>query len=339
MTLIHSGRSPFLPAAAAGIALLLTACGRPSPGGEAAGADTARTAATAPAAGAPAEADSADPRWASIRRVFGQEGEAREGYFRVNFPRKDLTVRLGDVTLEPEFELTSYLGFAPGPGDAVTGMGEVIMRQDEVNRALAEADRQGVRVTALHNHLVGEEPRVVYLHVMAAGPADSVAAKLRSVLAATATPLGGGENEAEESGPSVDWSAIDSVLGPHAEAEESTAEYVFPRQEAHSVRGMAVKSSGMLETASEVVFQQLGGGRVACGGELYVLPAEVQPVIHALEGAGLHVSALHNHMLDEQPTMYWIHWYGTGEGTALARGVAAALSRMNGATRSEAEAG
>jgi hypothetical protein len=216
-------------------------------------------------------------------------------------------------------------------------MGEVILRQDEVNRALAEADRQGVRVTALHNHLIGEEPRIVYTHVMAEGAADSVAAKLRRVIATTATPLGrGGE---EESAPSVDWSAIDAVLGSHAEAEGRTAEYVFPRHEAHSVHGMALKSSGMLETASEVVFQQLGGGRVACGGELYVLPGEVQPVVHALEAAGLHVTALHNHMLEERPTMYWIHWFGTGEGPALARGVAAALSRMNGAARSEAETG
>lgn len=97
------------------------------------------------------------------------------------------------------------------------------------------------------------------------------------------------------------------------------------------------KLTGMLETASEVVFQELGGGRVACGGELYLLPGEVQPVMDALEGAGLHVTALHNHMVDEQPTMYWMHWYATGQGTTFARAVSTALSHMNAAPESEAE--
>jgi hypothetical protein len=151
------------------------------------------------------------------------------------------------------------------------------------------------------------------------------------VLSTTGAPL---KPAKEGSGRAPDWSAIDAVLGKHEEAEGKTAEYEFPRLEKHSVHGVAVRSSGLLETGSEVVFQQLGDGRVACGGELYLLPREVESVTDALERAGLHVTALHNHMLDEAPTMYWMHWYGTGSGPALARGVANALSRMNSARRS-----
>lgn len=296
--------------------------------------DTAKVARGASTTGPLMQADSADPRWAAIRRVFTQPGEAHDGYFRVNFPRTDLHVQIGTTTLEPSFELTSYFGFVPRSGNNVMGMGEVVLQQDEVVRAIAEANRQGVQVMALHNHLVGEAPRVMYLHVMADGPADSVATELRAVIATTATPL---QHKAEEKATTADWSPLDTIIGPHAEADGKTAEYVFPRREAHAIHGMAVKSTGMLETASEVVFQQLGGSQVACGGELYVRPAEVQPVINSLEKANLHVTALHNHMLDEQPIMYWIHWYGTGDGRTLARGVADALTHMNSAGQSTRE--
>lgn len=281
----------------------------------------------------PTQAGPQDPRWAAIRRVFEQEGKAEEGYFRVELPRTDLHVRIGDVTLAPPFELTTYFGFAPVGANDVLAMGEVIMLQEEVNGALIEARRQGIDVTALHNHLLGENPRIMYLHVMATGQAEAVATRLRSVAAKTHVPL---RPAPEAEGTPPDWSAIDAILGPHAEAEGRTASYIFTRNEAHSVHGVPVRSTDMLETASEVVFQQLGEGRLACGGELFLRPEEVQPVIDALEAAGLHVTALHNHMLDEQPTMYWMHWFGTGEGAGMARGVAAALTHMNSARRSVA---
>lgn len=278
-----------------------------------------------------AQVSSQDPRWAAIRRVFGQEGKAEEGYFRIELPRTDLHVRIGDVTLEPPFELTTYFGFAPVGQNDVLVMGEVIMLQEEVNGALVEARRQGIDVAALHNHLIGENPRIMYLHVMAQGPADAVATKLRAVASKTHVPL---RPAPKPQGPPPDWSALDAILGTHAEAEGRTVSYIFPRREPHSVHGIPLRSTDMLETASEVVFQQLQGGRMACGGELFLRPEEVQPVIDALEAAGLHVTALHNHMLDEQPTMYWMHWYGTGDGTTMARGVAAAIAKTYSERRS-----
>lgn len=271
-----------------------------------------------------------DPRWTAIRRSFGQEGKAEEGYFRVEFPRSDLRVRIGDVTLETPFELTSYFGFAPVGSNDVLAMGEVIMVQEEVNRALVEARRQGVNVAALHNHLLGEDPRIIFMHIVTEGPAEAVATKLRAIIAKTNTPL---QPVQRAEMAKLDWSAIDAILGPHSEAEGRTASYTFPRREEHTIHGVRVKSNDMLETATEVVFQQLEDGRMASGGELYLRPEEVQPVIDALESAGLHVTALHNHMLDEQPKMYWMHWYGTGEGVTLARGVAAALARTNSERR------
>ena len=274
-----------------------------------------------------------DPRWVAIRRVFGQDGESHDGYFRINLPRSDLRVRIGNDLLESPFEFTSYVGFVPVGKTDVLAMGEYVLRVDEVATVMSELRRQDVSTPALHNHLIGESPRIMYIHVMARGPAESVAAKLKAAFQKSATSF---TRETEQQSR-VDWSAVDAILGKHSEAKGHTAEYEFARREPLTVDGVAVQSSGMLETASEVVFQQLGSGRAACGGELLVLPSEIDAVARALDAHGLHVTAIHNHMVDQRPHMYWLHWYGTGDAATLARGVAAALEHTNGARKTKGE--
>jgi hypothetical protein len=281
---------------------------------------------------AQAKATTNDARWAAIRHVFGQ-GETEDGYFRINLPRSDLHVSIGGDTLSPDFEFKSYVGFVPTGADAVLAMGELVLLQSEVPTVLAEARRQGIQVTALHNHLRDESPRIMYMHVMAEGSPEHVAAGLRAAFAKSATPLTPPHDEPA----AANWTAIDAILGPHAEASGTVAEYGFARRESLRVHGVRVKSSGLLETASEVVFERLANGRIANTGELYLLASEVEPVMDALEQHGLHVTALHTHMLDDGPPHYWMHWYAVGDGPTLARGVAAALARTAGSRRSAAE--
>lgn len=274
-----------------------------------------------------------DQRWAAIRHVFGNDGESHDGYFRINLPRSDLHVRIDSDTLESSFEFTSYVGFVPVGKNDVLAMGEYVLRDDEVASVMSELRRQGIPTPALHNHLVRESPRIMYIHVLARGPAASVAAKLKAAFGKSASPL----EPAAEQPSTVDWSAVDAILGKHSEAKSRTVEYESPRRERLAIDGVAVKSSGMLETASEVVFQQLGTGRAACGGELFVSLKEIDAVAHSLDEHGLHVTAIHNHMVAQSPPMYWIHWYGTGDVAILARGVAAALGHTSGAHKSKSE--
>jgi hypothetical protein len=273
-----------------------------------------------------------DAHWAAIKRVFSQ-GEAADGYFRINLPRTDLHVSIAGDALSPDFEFKSYVGFVPTGPNAVFAMGEMVLLQNEVPAVLAEARRQGIHVTALHNHLRDEIPRIMYMHVMADGTPEHVAAGLHAAFAKSATPLTPPRDEPA----TVNWTAIDAILGPHAEASGTVAEYGFARHELLRVHGVHVKSSALLETASEVVFERLADGRIANTGELYLLASEVEPVMDALEQHGLHVTALHTHMLDDGPPHYWMHWYATGDGPTLARGVAAALAHTAGARRSAAE--
>jgi hypothetical protein len=274
-------------------------------------------------------------RWEPIRRVFQQKGEAEDGYFRVEFPRADLQVRIADDRLSPDFEFTSYFAFAPVGPSNVFVMGEVVLREGEVSGAVAEARRAGVTVTAVHNHLIGEQPRIVYMHVTANGAPDAIATKLRAILAKTSTPL---QHREEPKGDARWASGIDAVLGGHSESKGDVVAYEFKRLDSHVVQGVAVKSSGMLETASEAAFERVGNNRVATTGELYVSAGEAEGVLSALEEHGLHVTALHMHMLDEKPKMmYWIHWYSTGDGATMARGVLAALQQMNSSRKSESD--
>lgn len=276
-----------------------------------------------------------DPRWSAIARGLGREGKVDDGYYRVEFPRTDLSVRIGEHTLAPAFEMTSYFAFAPAGTGRVLCMGELVLRDSEVHTVMDEARRQGISIAALHNHLIGQSPPILYAHVMTIGDPASIAQKLHRMLERTSTPLGAAP--AGGRGEPATWAAANAILGQPHEAGNETAEWEFPRHERITEDGIAVRSSGTLETASEVVFQRLTGGRVATTGEIFLAPSEVTAVSGTLEAGGIAVTAIHNHMVHETPKLYWLHWYATGDATSLARTIHSALERTNGASRSAGE--
>ena len=293
----------------------------------------ASASAQASKSGAEKKSEAADPRWNAIRKVFGQDGKVEDGYLRLSFPRSDLHVRVANDALEPDFEFIAFFGFVPVGKADVMAMGELILREDEVAGVFSEARTQGIHITALHNHLIGETPRILYTHFNVEGPAEAVANKLHALIAKTATPLGKSTDEPSK----VNWSSIDAILGPHEEATGSVASYGFKRKGHLTVGGHAVKSSGAIETASEATFEQLAGARVASTGELYLKPEEVGPVVNALTANGLHVTALHMHMIGDTPAHFWVHWYSTGDGPTLARGIAAVLTKLDSEQKSSKE--
>ena len=281
-------------------------------------------------AGAAKKSEAGDSRWGAIRKVFGQDGKVDDGYLQLSFPRSDVHVRIGNDALESDFEFVAFFGFVPVGAANVMAMGELILREDEVDAVITEARTQGIHITALHNHLVGETPRILFTHFNVEGRADVVANKLHALIARTATPLGKATDEPSK----VNWSSIDAILGPHEEASGSVASYGFKRRDHLTVGGHEVKSTGAIETASEAKFQQLASGRVASTGELYLTPAEVERVVTALNRNGLRVTALHMHMIGDAPAHFWVHWYTTGDGPTLARGVAAVLTKLNSEQKS-----
>jgi hypothetical protein len=206
-------------------------------------------------------------------------------------------------------------------------MGDTCVREDELSAVEAEMHRQGLEITALHNHLVGETPKVMFVHLAGHGMAPDLARKVKALLARTKTPTGPRREEAEKKKP--DWSAITSVLGEPAESEGDIIEYGFRRRERLTMHGETLPSTDALETAPEVKFQMLKGGRAVTYGEMILTADEVAPVFHVLVENGIEIEALHNHMTKEEPRLFFMHWWAVGKPETLARGVKAAIGRVN----------
>jgi hypothetical protein len=266
--------------------------------------------------------------WQEVRRVLGREGSVDEGVLRLTFPRSDLEVRLAGEEVSPNAFAKSWFGFWPTDDGRTMLMGDVAVRVPELQPAMEEVYRQGLEVTALHNHLTGTEPTVMFMHVRGTGEGADLARKVRAVLARTATPLAEAE-EKEEEHPTRDWADVRRILDTEGEVEGQVIEFVFPRTDRLTMRGRRMPSTEALETASELALQDLGGDRALAVGEVIVLPEEVNPFVRTLKAHGFRVTALHNHMLGEAPRMLFVHFWRVGSATDLARGAWAALESTN----------
>ena len=265
--------------------------------------------------------------WKPVQDILGRDGKEDQGVLRVSFDRSDLRVTKGGIPVSADLVFDCWDGFWPLKNGTVMLMGDTCVREDELPGVEEEMHRQGLDMTALHNHLTDETPKVMFLHLAGHGTAVELARKVKAVLARTATPMTPKTQEAEKGKP--DWSAIISVLGPPAEIEGDIVEYGFQRGERLTMQGEILPSTDALETAPEVKFQLLEDGRAVTYGEMILTAKEVAPVFHALAENRIEVTALHNHMTGEEPRLFFMHWWGVGQPDALARGVKAALGRVN----------
>lgn len=269
----------------------------------------------------------AAPDWSQVEGILGRKGDEDKGVLRVSFERSDLKVTKNGVPISAELVFDCWYGFWPQSDGSVMLMGDTCVREDELPAVEAEMHRQGLNMTALHNHLIGETPKVMFLHLSGRGTAAELARKVKAVLARTGTPM---KADAARVGQKhIDWSAISAILGEPAEAEGDIIEYGFERRERLSMHGEALPSTDALETAPEVKFQMLKDGRAITYGEMILTAKEVAPVFHALVENGIEIDAVHNHMVDEEPRLFFMHWWGVGQPATLARGVKAAIAEMN----------
>jgi hypothetical protein len=266
--------------------------------------------------------------WKPVEAILGRQGKEDQGVLRVTFERSDLKVTKDGVPVSAGLVFDCWYGFWPMKNGVTMLMGDTCVREDELPGVEQEMQRQGLDITALHNHLAGETPKVMFVHLSGQGPAADLARKVKAVLARTATPMGRvHEEEAEKEKP--DWSAITSVLGKPGETEGDIIEYGFRRRERLTMRGETLPATDALETVPEVKFQMLEDGRAITYGEMILTAQEVAPVFHVLVENGIEVTALHNHMTEEEPRLFFMHWWAVGKPETLARGVKAAIGQMN----------
>jgi Domain of Unknown Function (DUF1259) len=264
--------------------------------------------------------------WTAVDQALGRPGTTQpDGVRRYGFPRSDLHVVLDGVTIKPALALGGWLAFQPmGPRAVV--MGDLVLTPDEVNPVMSELLKGGMRVTAVHNHLLRSSPATVYMHVEGRGDPARLAATLRSALALSHTPLQA-PRPAATAAMELDTAAVDRVMGRAGKANGGVYQFTFPRAEKIVDEGMAEPAS--MGTGTGINFQPIGGGRAAVTGDFVLLGSEVDPVMRELRAHSIEVTALHSHMIGEQPTIYFMHFWGVGPASALASGLRAALDRTN----------
>jgi hypothetical protein len=270
-------------------------------------------------------AQSQAPSWAGVDQALGRSGTTQpDGVRRYGFPRSDLHVVLDGVTIKPALALGGWLAFQPmGTGAMV--MGDLVLTPQEVNPVMSELLRGGIHVTAVHNHLLRSTPATVYMHVEGRGDPTRLAATLGAALALSRTPAA-----APASAPAaleLDTAAIDRTMGRAGKANGGVYQFTFPRAEKIMEDGMEEPAS--MGTGTGINFQPIGGGRAAVTGDFVLLGSEVDPVMRELRGHAIEVTALHSHMIGEQPTIYFMHFWGVGTASQLASGLRAALDRTN----------
>ena len=276
--------------------------------------------------GARAQSGAAQPGWSAVERALGRPGATQpDGVVRFSFPRGDLHVTVDGVQLRPALALGSWLAFRRVDGGAMA-MGDLVLTEDEVAPVMTRLQEGGVRQTALHNHVLRESPRVMYMHVEAHGDPVRIAETVRAALALSRTPLGPPGSPPAASPIDLDTAAVARALGRSGRVNGGVYQVSVPRAETIREGGHVVPPA--MGVATAINFQPTGAGRTAITGDFVMTGGEVNPVIRALRDHGIEVTALHSHMIGEQPRLYFMHFWANDDAVKLARGVRSALSRM-----------
>jgi hypothetical protein len=278
-------------------------------------------------AGAPGLAVAADDWQAQVGEALGKTGAATpSGVYRVGLPRTDLKVTLDGVPLRAGFALGSWLAFEK-MGDQGMVMGDLVLTMDEVAPVMTKLAAGGIDVTALHNHLLRNQPFTMYMHIQGHGDPVKLAAALHTALAESKTPLVAPPTPIEPPEIDFDTGAVDQVLGAKGTNNGGVYQFSIPRAEPIKDGGMDVPT--VMGLANAINFQATGGGKAAITGDFVLIAKEVNPVLKTLREHGIEVTALHNHMLDDQPHLYFMHFWANDDAKKLAEGLKAALAQIN----------
>ena len=268
-----------------------------------------------------ANAQAAD--WSAVDGALGRAGSAQPGNVqKYSFPRSDLSVSLAGTRLKPGLALGTWLAFKRTSDGKALAMGDLVLTEDEVPAVMSRLQQGGVEQTAVHNHLIGESPRVVYMHVMARGDAATIANALRAGLSQSKTPLAAPAPQSPAP-LDLDTAAFSSALGVKGKGNGGVWQVAVPRPE--TIREGADEIPPSMGLATSINVQPTGNGRAVATGDFVLLPSEVNPVIRALKANGIAITALHSHLMMDQPHVLFMHFWGNDDAAKLARGLRAAL--------------
>jgi hypothetical protein len=273
-----------------------------------------------------AQKSGSENQWKAVDDAMGRPGQDQpDGAHKFGLPRGDLKVTVAGVEVKPALALGSWVAFSkPGAGSMV--MGDLVLAEDEVEPVMMSLEKSGVQVTALHNHVLQESPRVMYMHIGGEGDAVKLATAIKEAIGLTKTPAPTSPAPAPQD-LGIDTAGIEQALGHKGKVNGGVFQLSIPRAESISEGGMKVPASMGLSTALN--FQPTGGGKAAITGDFVLIGKEVNPVMQALRSNGIEVTALHSHMLDEQPRLFFMHFWANDDAVKLAKGLRAGLDKTN----------
>ena len=264
------------------------------------------------------------PDAASIERLTGAKGtwNEKEGVFKVSVPRSDLTVSAAGVRITPALGLTSWAAFSASAGAAMV-MGDMVLTEEQVDAVMRTALDSGLEVTGLHNHFLGETPRILFLHLAGTGDEKQLAAAVGKVFAKISERREGSTSSRVPIDPartSLSAAMIEAVLGTRGELKDGVYKVVVGRR----VRVHGGEVGGAMGVNTWAAFAGTNDHAVV-DGDFATLESELQNVLKALTSSGIRVVAIHNHMTGEEPRMVFLHYWGIAPAADLAKGVRKAL--------------
>lgn len=265
--------------------------------------------------------------WKSVDAALGRTGQMQPGdVYKFSMPRRDLKVTKDGVTVAPGLALGSWAAFKMMGSDAMM-MGDLVLTEEEIEPVMLKLQQEGIEQTGIHNHLLGETPHIVYMHIGGHGDPAKLASSLAAALALTKTPPAAPSSAPSSSSIDLDTKAIEQAIGAPGKVNGGILQFSVARKEKISDNGMDVPPA--MGTATAINFQPTGAGKAAISGDFVLLKSEVNPVLHALRTHGIEVTALHNHMLFDEPHLYFMHFWANTDAVKLAQGLQSALDLTN----------
>ena len=272
-------------------------------------------------------ASAADIDWSKVDQALGRKGaELPGGVHKYGFPRSDLHVTVDGVAIKPSLALGSWVAFQP-TADGAMFMGDLVLTDAEISPVMQRLIAGGVEITAIHNHLLRTSVPVFYMHVGGHGDPMKLAETLQAGLALSQTPLSPPTASPAAAPLELDTAAIEKTLGYAGKANGGVYQISVPRAESISEGGMSIPAS--MGTAIAINFEPTGGGKAAITGDFVLLGSEVNPVLRALRQHGIEVTALHSHMIDDSPHLFFMHFWANDDAQRLAQGLRSALDLAN----------
>jgi uncharacterized protein DUF1259 len=268
--------------------------------------------------------------WKAVEHALGRPGAMQPGdVYKFGIPRTDLAVTVAGIKLKPALALSSWIAFKATRSGSIV-MGDLVLADDEIEPVMADLAQGGIEVTALHHHVLHETPRVYYMHIHGTGDAVELAQEIRAAIGLTKTPPPPASPATPSASPTgLDTARIAQALGHSGKLNSTVYQVSVPRPD--TIRENEVVIPPAMGVATALNFQPTGGGEAASTGDFVMRAAEVNRVLRALREHGIAVTAVHNHMLDEEPRLFFMHFWAVGDPMQVARGLRAALDIMNSA--------